>query len=238
MFFSNHQQPELIVLPLRMAVSVYSGIAPPPALLKAVSVKRPAVRPSEPVEAPAMPPRPAPEPIPAYDTQPPQPDMYEDAPPSYEDAMADEIGPVDGPRREYNSPDAAFIVHSGSGADTSTTAGSGSKDSERLFPDTGNWGHSTDSFARFSETPPESPIEPQASGESQESGRWENQLPPEKRPLDVQPPQPSSSPPPPPPPPPMEQPRRSDFRTLNINMGVPSRKPVPKNTTSPTSPNV
>lgn len=29
----------------------------------------------------------------------------DDAPPSYEDAIAEDIGPVDGPRRDYNQPD-------------------------------------------------------------------------------------------------------------------------------------
>lgn len=222
-------------------MNIYSGIAPPPALLKAMSVKRPNVPvqpPAEkPTEAPAIPPRPTPAPTPAYDAE-PQPE-YEDAPPSYEDAMADEIGPVDGPRREYNTPDTALVGQSGSGADTNSTVGSGDKDTERLFPDSGPWGHSTDSFIGFSDRSPDSPVRPQNSGESQESGRSETQLPPEKEPQDAErQPSPPSSPPPPPPPAPAEQSRRTDFRSLNINMGVPNRKPVPKSVSSPTSPQV
>lgn len=242
LILANNPQPDLIVLPLRMAVTIYSGIAPPPALLKAVSVKRPNVpiQPAaEPSGPPPMPPRPAPAPTPAYDAESQE---YEDAPPSYEDAMAEEIGPVDGPRREYTTPDTAMLGQSGSGADVNSTAGSGDKDTERLFPDSGPWSHSTDTFARFSDTPPDSPVGPQTSGESRESGDSGTQFPPEKEPLEPQqqqpppPPPPPSSSPPPPPQPPVQQPRRTDFRTLNINMGVPNRKPVPKSAESPSSP--
>lgn len=114
-------KPELIVLPLRMPVQVFSGIAPPPALLSAMAASRP---PTTPLNANATanakfrpqsymhstPPTPT---TPIYTSIPPQPGQYgggpmstnDDAPPSYEDAIAEDIGPVDGPRRDYNQPD-------------------------------------------------------------------------------------------------------------------------------------
>ena len=48
-----------------------------------------------------------------------------DAPPSYEDAIADDIGPIDGPRREYGD-------NAGLGAGIGPPAGS---KTDRLFPD-------------------------------------------------------------------------------------------------------
>lgn len=97
--------------------------------------------------------------------------MGDDAPPSYEDAMAEDIDPVDGPRREYNSqstynqpgmPTLEEIgpvdgrrpddTPSGLSAGTSTfssdrkSSGLGRRVSERLFPgSTGFSGHSRDS---------------------------------------------------------------------------------------------
>lgn len=94
------------MIPLNLPVEVYSGITPPPELVAQAAAARPVpqTRPSE----PALPPRagtmPAAPPVdPLY---PPQmgtanADLMDDAPPSYEDAMADEIGPLDG-RREYS----------------------------------------------------------------------------------------------------------------------------------------
>jgi len=90
-------QPELIVLPLRMPVQVFSGIAPP-------------------------------------EYGPPLPTGDDDAPPSYEDAMAEDVGPVDGPRREYNQPDVP------PGAPRISNDGKSS--GERLFPETELRGHS------------------------------------------------------------------------------------------------
>ncbi|KAH8599096.1 hypothetical protein B0O99DRAFT_505108 [Bisporella sp. PMI_857] len=95
-------QPQTITLPLRFQIEIFSGIHPPAALLSAM-----ASRPS----APVIPPRPGAEPAavanPADQLYPPQigsttASGFEDAPPSYEDAMADEIAPADGPRREYS----------------------------------------------------------------------------------------------------------------------------------------
>lgn len=106
-------QPQLIVLPLRMPVKVYSGIAPPQALLDAMAAAKLQPSPTKPNPRPTwspptnsdsrppMPPRPEDGPVPADVGA-----VYDDAPPSYEDAMADNIAPVDGPRREYHPPDA------------------------------------------------------------------------------------------------------------------------------------
>jgi hypothetical protein len=81
---------------LRFQVEIYSGIHPPTALLDAM-----ASRPSAPVRLSV----PTPQTYdPAYPPQvgvPGAPDL-DDAPPSYEDAMADEMSPADGPRREYS----------------------------------------------------------------------------------------------------------------------------------------
>lgn len=98
----TYSQPQKITLPLRFHVEVYSGIKPPDALITAM-----AARPTP--EAPALPTRPsgAQAPNGAEPLYPPQLGTtqaggFDEAPPSYEDAMADEITPADGPRREYS----------------------------------------------------------------------------------------------------------------------------------------
>lgn len=85
-------------MPLRFQVEIYSGITPPAALLDAMATHPQTVppRPTAPTNAPTY--------DPAY---PPQlgtagAPAEDEAPPSYEDAMADDIVPVDGPRREYS----------------------------------------------------------------------------------------------------------------------------------------
>lgn len=100
-------QPQTISLPLRFQIEIYSGVSPPPALLNAM-----ASRPTVPAQRPqaARPPAAAASaqaPRPTYDpVYPPQLTTStvpeDDAPPSYEDAIADDITPVDGPRREYS----------------------------------------------------------------------------------------------------------------------------------------
>jgi hypothetical protein len=63
----------------------------------------------------------------------------DDAPPSYEDAMADEIGPLDGPRREYSgitNENAPSEVDDEKGARNSARAGE-KGDPDRLFPNAG-----------------------------------------------------------------------------------------------------
>ncbi|QSS61974.1 hypothetical protein I7I51_04151, partial [Histoplasma capsulatum] len=87
-------------------------------------------------DPPPKPPRPEVAP-----TVPPVQDEYDDAPPSYEDAMADALGPVDGPRREYNPPEPG----SWAGADNKGSA-KNHKDDERLFPNSDPRNASTESF--------------------------------------------------------------------------------------------
>ncbi|KAF8854179.1 hypothetical protein BDZ45DRAFT_657062 [Acephala macrosclerotiorum] len=90
-------QPQTITLPLRFQIEIYSGISPPAALLDAMASQP--VRPTVPVR----PTQPASAADPLYPPQaPPGGPSADDAPPSYEDAMADEISPADGPRREYS----------------------------------------------------------------------------------------------------------------------------------------
>jgi hypothetical protein len=113
----------LNVSPLRLPVKVFSGIHPPAALLEAMQVK-----------APPKPPRPASDAAPAYEPTPAGPGSsymsptegkphgasstsasasidlpapsYDEAPPSYEDAIASDLPPVDGPRPHYDPPPA------------------------------------------------------------------------------------------------------------------------------------
>ncbi|KAG9240262.1 hypothetical protein BJ878DRAFT_304383 [Calycina marina] len=100
-------QPQLITLPLRFHVEVYSGIKPPAALITAMA-SRP-VAPAAAVAPVQLPPRPSAVTAtnPADPLYPPQlgstqVGAFDEAPPSYEDAMADEITPADEPRREYS----------------------------------------------------------------------------------------------------------------------------------------
>ena len=103
------KSPELVVLPLRLPVVVYSGIKPPAELIARInqassslpSDARPMAGPSVGAAAAAA-------------GQPPPPfstglqsagdaggDLPDVAPPSYEDAMAQDLAPVDGRRRDY-----------------------------------------------------------------------------------------------------------------------------------------
>ncbi|KAI9835422.1 MAG: hypothetical protein M1819_002340 [Sarea resinae] len=94
--------PQLAVIPLRLPVQVFSGIAPNKALLSAISAS-PAV--SSPTGLTPKPPPFSSNAMPPYSANGQQASApFEDAPPSYEDAMADDIGPLDGPRRDYNPP--------------------------------------------------------------------------------------------------------------------------------------
>ncbi|MCJ1272807.1 hypothetical protein MMC21_000596 [Puttea exsequens] len=130
--------PELQVLPLRMPVQVYSGIAPSQALLDQMAARplpnqQPApyaasnLRPPGPSTSasPNVPSRPSSQqqqPQQQSDHIEPSPgDIPDEAPPSYEDAMADELAPIDGPRRNY--------------AQDGGEVGDGKGD--RLFPDSG-----------------------------------------------------------------------------------------------------
>ena len=111
-------QGQLVVIPLRLPVKVYSGIAPSPSLLAAMAAaaQAPPVLPPRPgrlfvpvsssaQSAPNSPSSAAPVQV---STEGPSassiPGNYEDAPPTYEDAIAEEIPPIYGHRREYIAP--------------------------------------------------------------------------------------------------------------------------------------
>ena len=113
-----------MVQTIRMQVQVYSGIAPPQELLNAMANNIPTApsqtpfsqqKPSYPQQAPPQ-------------FGPASLDVPNEAPPSYEDAIADDLGPVDGPRRDYAQPQQQH-----------TPTGSGEKGGwgERLFPESG-----------------------------------------------------------------------------------------------------
>ena len=118
------------MLPLRLETLVYSGITPPAELLQAMAEARANLRPTsanEPVSeklkmesdptsdfgANQIPPTPLEETGPSGSLGIPaipgslveqQPPMYSEAPPSYEDAMARDLQPVDVPRPDYAPP--------------------------------------------------------------------------------------------------------------------------------------
>lgn len=223
-------QPQLIVLPLRMPVKVFSGIAPPQALLDAMAAasleqgsQKP--QPELPTEIgtdrPPMPPRPSGEPVPVNSG-----DVYGDAPPSYEDAMADHLSPVDGPRREYHPPEASQPVESGT---DSKPAGQG-KDSEdgpaaegSSAPRRRDHRSSTESFDMLPTTPPESqsgspppsPVRRPASMMKIPRNPVEDESPPQYEPVGGGQQAAQTQ----------RQPSRNN---RPMNLGVPNRKPVPR----------
>jgi hypothetical protein len=121
-------------VPLRFPVTVYSGIEPPAALLEAMST-RPS-RPPVPARPSSMSAAARPTHDPLYPPQLATPGAAppDDAPPSYEDAMADDIGPVDGPRRDYSG---MTNEHAPSGFDTDSASAEKSGNFGRLFPGSG-----------------------------------------------------------------------------------------------------
>ena len=161
-------RPELMVLPLRIPLRVYSGIKPPPELLRAHAAGRrqSAAIPGQPhlstqipqsPQSPTVPQTPA---TPSYGQTPPQvgsisgpqPIDGDEAPPSYEDAMADDLAPVDGPRRDYNIPDTPERQDSGSTLGGEKGPGIARHPSERLFPQNNIGNHSRgSSFGQTSE---------------------------------------------------------------------------------------
>jgi hypothetical protein len=157
-------RPELIVLPLRLPVLVYSGIAPPPKLLEAMA-SNPRPHPQPAPLGLSMPPRlPVPNGIPSPSDTPlgtpletpttplseinsypaqvgsyhpaQEPDIPDVAPPSYEDAMAEDIAPVDGPRRDYQVPSETGVQRPAFNPDAKGS-GLGRRVSERLFSSSG-----------------------------------------------------------------------------------------------------
>ena len=113
---AKSEKPELIVHPLRMPIQVFSGIAPPRELIEQMNnvTGRPVVTNQSPYAAPNLrppesvnrpphsPSRPSAPPPPSDHIEPSPSDIPDEAPPSYEDAMADELAPIDGPRRDYH----------------------------------------------------------------------------------------------------------------------------------------
>ena len=121
-------QPQTIVLPLRLSTEVYSGIAPPPELLNAMAEARANIRKPSYTSAlhekmkmegrkdstSSVPPTPIDENaamadhanFPAQPGTSGNPDAmgYVDAPPSYEDAIATDLPPVDAEGRPAYAP--------------------------------------------------------------------------------------------------------------------------------------
>ncbi|KAL4945936.1 hypothetical protein BDV06DRAFT_183659 [Aspergillus oleicola] len=223
---------QLIITPLRMPVRVYSGITPPPALLEAMAAKpdnkpkMPTHTPSWPREEdtdrPPMPPRPtvAPPPINPEDVQ-------DEAPPSYEDAMAETLSPLEGPRREYYPPDASSSrspVEARTGADAKPSVGDGPKSPGSAMYSNQEANSSSESFDMLPSSPPES-----RSGSPLGSpvARQQSVLKIHKAPLLMEdsPPQYQLVAENPQSPPAQEQEAQRPSRRMNL--GVPSRKPVP-----------
>ncbi len=119
-------QPQTIILPLRLDVSVFSGIAPPPQLLDAMAQARTKSKPKPTLDTktpldeklkaeqgrePDMAVPQTPMEGPSHDfparqgaAMSSQLPIYEDAPPSYEDAVGTDLPPVDVPRPNYAPP--------------------------------------------------------------------------------------------------------------------------------------
>lgn len=117
----KHGEDQLVVLPLRLPVKVYSGIAPPQALLEAAltgdagKVTSPVVSNLSPNNKPPVsqtPTTPTAVPPPPFQGQPVPPVQhmggpeapYDDAPPSYEDAIGQDLPPINGYRGSYQPP--------------------------------------------------------------------------------------------------------------------------------------
>lgn len=124
-----------------MPVQVFSGIAPPQALLDHMASRptpppRPTsqspymasnLRPANTPIGPAAPSRPPTQYAPSDHIEPTAADIPDVAPPSYEDAMADELAPIDGPRRDYHQTPSR----------PPNLDGKGSGNDDRLFPESG-----------------------------------------------------------------------------------------------------
>ncbi|KAJ5681472.1 Arrestin-like N-terminal [Penicillium maclennaniae] len=228
-----NMKPQLIVLPLRMPVKVYSGIAPPKALLEAIAAaasqstppKQPATISPDTNNRPAIPPRPSGAPNAAQAGP-----TYDDAPPSYEDAMADNLSPVDGPRREYHPPDAS-TVEPGTDAKSPVQADKVHEDGRAAegstLPRERGRGRrsSSESFDMLPTTPPESisgspPTSPVRQAQSimkVSRNPVDEESPPQYQQVaDNQPRIQIVN----------RQPSHANMRPMNL--GVPSRKPVPR----------
>lgn len=218
-----------------MPVKVYSGIAPPQALLDSMhpgQAKPTEPQPTQPSEAPQptgpgrppMPPRPAESAAPAAEED-------DIAPPSYEDAMAEVLSPLDGPRHEYNPPAAPEEP----GADDKSSVPPGPEHERDLETPYANpeANLSSDSFDMLPSTPPESQPDspPPSPGPSHLSMlKRGNPSHPEGNPpryslAQAQAEGPSQMPQ-------TSQWGRSRSGFRGMNLGVPNRKPVPRSSSS------
>lgn len=111
----KHGEDQLIVLPLRLPVKVYSGIAPPKALLEAgfnpgaAAANPAALQTPMQGQTPHAPPSPSvgfgnANAFAGQPALPPNRPVYEDAPPSYEDAVGQDLPPINGYRGSYQPP--------------------------------------------------------------------------------------------------------------------------------------
>jgi hypothetical protein len=106
LFTLTWTQNQFIVLPLHINVDVYSGIKPPPELLKRTEANPPKQNPMPfKVGGPAAGPSVGPSAGPSTGLAAQSAPGYDDAPPSYEDAVAENVPPVDGPRPGYRPPE-------------------------------------------------------------------------------------------------------------------------------------
>lgn len=214
-----------------MPVKIYSGIAPPQALLDAMAASgqppkmaKPNLPSGDTMGRPPVPPRPNNQPIPAGPD-----DVYDEAPPSYEDAMAESLSPVDGPRREYNPPTApspSARERTEPGADAKSPVDPRIADSARasvLHGSNAAAHSSTESFDMLPATPPEPhsgspPMSPASRPVSTtklpgSGGRQQEEHPPQYQSVSHGQ---------------LPAPERSvERRPSRMNLGVPSRKPVP-----------
>lgn len=214
-----------------MPVKVYSGIAPPQALLDAIAASSLQPSPSKPTgqsfptatdSRPTIPPRPSGVPVSADSGA-----AYDDAPPSYEDTMAENLSPVDGPRREYHPPDAS-TVESGTDAKSPVQTGKvreGERGAEGSAPPREDRRSSSESFDMLPTTPPESnsgsppasPVRrPQSTMKVPRNPAEEESPPQYQQVADKQLQAPSVN----------RRPSNTNMRSMNL--GVPTRKPVPR----------
>ncbi|KAF2868761.1 hypothetical protein BDV95DRAFT_122604 [Massariosphaeria phaeospora] len=111
----KHGEDQLVVLPLRLPVKVYSGIEPPQALLEATLTGGDSgkLQPPSQAQMPYTPTTPTgAHGFPGPNAFPPQqgasasaqPPSYEEAPPSYEDAIGQDLPPINGYRGSYQPP--------------------------------------------------------------------------------------------------------------------------------------
>ena len=114
----KHGEDQLVVLPLRLSVKVYSGIAPPKALLDATfaghsntPAEKPGLYPPQQPSAPITPTTPTHQGFAGPSAHPPTQGApgsnlpsYDDAPPSYEDAIGADLPPINGYRGSYQPP--------------------------------------------------------------------------------------------------------------------------------------